>query len=189
MPIYIIEHLEPRLWPWCVMEYKHIRKLVGRKNLWFTNISKQDAQKLKKYGKIIPTSASKLNLKQACILDPESTKLLTPQIASKYQYFIFGGILGDYPPRKRTKKELTSKFTRATSFNIGKHQMSTDNAVYTASCIAKGIPLSNLKFQDELEIRINKIESIILPYRYNLIKGKPLISPEVIHYLKRKKGF
>jgi len=190
MPIYIIEHLEPKLWPWCVMEYKHISKLVGRKNLWFTNIKQaSEAKKLSKYGKVIPASVSKLNLKSACILDPEATRLLTPKKARKYRYFIFGGILGDYPPRKRTKKELTSKFTKATCFNIGKEQMSTDNAVYTVKQIIKGIPLNKLKFQDQAEIRINRIESIILPYRYNLIKGKPFTSPEVISYLKRKKGF
>jgi len=190
MPIYIIEHLEPKLWPWCIMEYKHISKLVGKKNLWITNINKaSEAKKLGKYGKVIPTRVSKLNLKSACILDPEATRLLTPKIARKYRYFIFGGILGDYPPRKRTKKELTSKFTKATCFNIGKEQMSTDNAVYAVKQIIEGKSLNKLKFQDEAEIRINKTESIILPYRYNLIKSKPFISPEVISYLKRKKGF
>ena len=190
MPIYIIEHLEPRLWPWCVMEYKHISKLVGRKNLWFTNIKQaSEAKKLSKYGEIIPASVSKLNLKHACILDPEAKRTLTPQSARKYSYFIFGGILGDYPPKKRTKKELTNKFKHIPSFNIGKQQMSTDNAVYTVKQIVEGKSLNKLKFQDELEIKINKIESIILPYRYNLIKGKPIISPELITYLKRKKGF
>jgi len=190
MPVYIIEHLEPRLWPWCIMEYKHISKLVGKKNLWITNINKAgEAKKLSKYGKVIPASVSKLNLKSACILDPESTRLLSPKVARKYRYFIFGGILGDYPPRKRTKKELTSKFKHIPSFNIGKEQMSTDNAVYAVKQIVEGKSLNKLKFQDQAEIRINKIESIILPYRYNLIKGKPFTSPEVISYLKRKKGF
>jgi len=190
MPIYIIEHLEPKLWPWCVMEYKHISNLVGKKNLWITNINKaSEVAKLSKYAKVIGLSVSSLILKDSCILDPESTRLLSPKIARKYRYFIFGGILGDYPPKKRTKKELTSKFKHTKSFNIGKEQMSTDNAVYTVKQIIRGVPLNKLKFQDQAEIKINRIESIILPYRYNLIKGKPFISPEVIHYLKRKKGF
>ena len=35
--IYVIEHLEPRIYRWCVIEYKHISKIVGKENLWFTN--------------------------------------------------------------------------------------------------------------------------------------------------------
>ncbi len=190
MPVYIIEHLEPKLWPWEIMEYKHISGLVGKNSLWFTNIkSKQDADKLKKLGKIIPASVSKLNLKYACILDPESEQTLTPKIAKEFYYFIFGGILGDYPPKKRTKKELTSKFKHIPSFNIGKEQMSTDNAIYTVKQIIQGKSMAKLKFQDELEIKINKIESIILPYRYNLVNKKPFVSKEVVDYLKRKKSF
>jgi ribosome biogenesis SPOUT family RNA methylase Rps3 len=190
MPVYIIEHLEPKLWPWVLMEYKHISKLVSKSNLWFTNIkTKHDADKLKEYGKIIPVSVSKLNLKHACILDPESKQTLTPKLAKQFNYFIFGGILGDYPPRKRTRQELTSKFKHIPAFNIGKEQMSTDNAVYTVGQIIQGKPLNKMKFQDELEVKINKIESIILPYRYNLVNGKPFVSQEVVNYLKRKKNF
>lgn len=190
MPVYIIEHLEPKLWPWALIEYKHISKLVSRSNLWFTNIKdKKEAGKLKGYGEIIPVSVSKLNLRHACILDPEAKQTLTPKSAKQFNYFIFGGILGDYPPRKRTKQELTSKFRHIPAFNIGREQMSTDNAVYTVGQIIQGKSLNKMKFQDELEVKINKIKSIILPYRYNLVNGKPFISSEVINYLKRKKTF
>src|SRR3989344_4588506 len=44
--IYIIEHLEQKLWPWCVIEYKHISKIAGKNNLWFTNIKKRDIKRL-----------------------------------------------------------------------------------------------------------------------------------------------
>ena len=54
MVMYIIEHLEPRLWKWCMIEYKNISKIVGRKNLWFTNIKQKskEVKELAKYGKI-----------------------------------------------------------------------------------------------------------------------------------------
>jgi len=39
--VYIIEHLEPKLFPWCMIEYKHISKTVGKSNLWFTNIKQK----------------------------------------------------------------------------------------------------------------------------------------------------
>jgi len=70
--------------------------------------------------------------------------------------------------------------------NIGKKQFSTDNAVYTTREIEKGKEFSELKFQEGLEIQINEIESTSFPFRYNIVKGKPLISQELVKYLRRK---
>ncbi|MBU4086076.1 MAG: hypothetical protein KKB21_00710, partial [Nanoarchaeota archaeon] len=164
--IFIIEHLEPELGKWCLIEYKHISKIVRKSNLWFTNIkNNKDKKKLNKLGKVFSESVSRLNLKNSCILDPESSKTLNPKESGKFNYFIFGGILGDYPPRKRTKHELTSKINFKTAKrNIGKEQMSTDNAIYTVKQIVKGKGLKKMKFQDTISIKINKILTIDLPY-------------------------
>ena len=183
--IYIIEHLEPKLWPWCIIEYKHISKIVGKNNLIFTNLKKMDLRKLNNYGKISNNSIKRFSLKNACILDPEAKKTLTSKEAGKLSYFIFGGILGDYPARKRTKLELTRFIKNSKVRNIGKHQLSTDNAVFVVKQICKGKNLKDIKFQDEIEIRINKIESTILPFKYPLINGRPNISPELVKYLKK----
>lgn len=191
-PIYIIEHLEPKLWFWALEEYNNISKIVGKRNLWFTNIkSKSDRDKLKRYGKVFCDSVISLGLKilkKACILDQEAKKQLSPKQSKRFKYFIFGGILGAYPRRKRTKKELTTKL-KIPAFNIGKRQMSTDNAIYTVKKICEGISLKKMRFKDRLEIRINEIESIVLPYRYNLVNGKPLISNKILRYLRKKKEF
>lgn len=181
--IFIIEHLEPKLWPWCLIEYKHISKTLGRRNVWFTNIKKSDVKKLSKFGKVFTQSVKSLDLKNSCVLDPESKNTLTPQ-NSKFDFFIFGGILGDNPPRKRTTPELTKFLPDAKCFNLGVSQMSTDNAVYVAKKIVEGTPLEKISFQDGIEIRINKIESTILPYRYALVNGKPFYSKELLKYLK-----
>ncbi len=187
--IYIIEHLEPELGKWCLIEYAHISKIVGKANLWFTNIKNdKDTHKLRESGKIFRESVSKLKLENACILDPEAKKTLTIQEAKNFKYFIFGGILGDFPPKKRTSRELT-RFVKGEIRNIGKEQMSTDNAIYTVKQICRGKELTKLQFQDNLEIKFDKVMSLELPYRYNLVKGKPLISPELVRFLKKKKGF
>ena len=183
--IYIIEHLEPRLWPWCLIEYKHILKIAGKNNLLFTNIKKRDTKKLIKYGKVLTISVKNLKLKDSCILDPDAKKTLTSRDTKKFKYFIFGGILGDYPPRKRTKSELSTFFKNAEKRNLGNDQLSTDNAVYVVNQISKGKKLKDIKFQDEVEIKINDIESTILPFKYPLIKGKPNISSELVRYLKK----
>ncbi len=185
MATFIIEHLDCKLWKWCLIEYKHISKIVGKGKLLFTNIKNKQ---LGKYGKRNSKSISELNLKNACILDPDAKKTLSPEEAKKFKYFIFGGILGDYPPKKRTKKELTKKLN-FTARNIGKKQFSTDNAVAVVKEILKGKKLKDLKFKKKIEIQLGKYDSVILPYRYLLIKNKPLISKELVEYLKRRKEF
>lgn len=189
--IYIIEHLEPSLFKWCLIEYKNISKIVGKSNLWFTNIKRESkaSKELAKYGKVIKQSARELKLQDACVLDPESKHSLTPKNSKSCRYFIFGGILGDYPPRKRTKKELTKFISNAKSYDIGKKQFSTDNAVFVVHKIATGTKLQDMEFQNKLEIKTGKYESMILPFLYPLVKGKPNISAELVDYIRKKKGF
>jgi ribosome biogenesis SPOUT family RNA methylase Rps3 len=183
--MFIIEHLEPELWPWCLIEYKHISKIVKKDNLWFTNIKKKDFWKLNKYGKVSSNSIKELSLEDACVLDQEAKKTLTPKRAKEFNYFIFGGILGNHPPQKRTREKLTLFLSSLPSFNIGKEQMSTDNAIFVVKQITEGKHLASIKFTDNIEIKINSAQSTVLPYRYALVKGKPLISKWLISYLRK----
>ena len=191
MPIYIIEHLEGRLWDWCLIEYKHISSFVGKDNLWITNVKRKskNTQILEQYAKVLKESVTQLNLSKVCVLDPEAPQTLTAPDAQKYAYFVFGGILGDDPPRKRTEPELTQKMKNIEVRNLGQKQMSTDNAVYVTQEIVKGQELKNLIFQDTIEIATGKGESVILPYHYRLLNGKPFLSSELVQYLIKKKGF
>jgi len=186
--IYIIEHLEPELFEWCLIEYEHISETVGKENLWFTNIKSSDVKKLLKFGKVFSESVRNMDLNSACVLDPESDNTLSP--TDNFEYYIFGGILGDYPPKKRTKKELTKFIVNVQTRNIGKEQMSTDNAVFTVKQIVeKGKKFNELEFIDNASIEINEFESVDLPYRYNLVDDKPFMSLKIKNYLIKKKGF
>lgn len=182
----IIEHLEPELWPWCIIEYKSISKIIKKENLWFTNI--KDSNKLNNLGKVLKKSVIDMNLEDVCILDPDAKKTLTTKETKKFKYFIIGGILGDYPPKKRTKVELTKKM-KGVSRNMGKKQFSTDNAVFVLNEIMSGKKLNKLKFQNKLTIPINSIESVELPYYYPLVNDKPRISKALVNYIKKKKNF
>jgi len=187
---YIIEHLEPRVYPWCLIEYKHISKTVGKNNLWFTNVKRDsDKKKLISYGKVFRKSVKEMKLKNSCVLDAETRTCLEPKEAKNFKYFIFGGILGDYPPKKRTKEKLTKVLPDAEKRNIGKKQFSTDNAVYVTWKIANGASMKMMKFRNKFELPINKVETIILPYVYPIVNGKYRISDELIRFLKRKKEF
>lgn len=186
MALYVIEHLEPRVFPWCKLEYAHISKWVGKFNLLFTNTANTF---LKTVGRVEKKKAKQLTFEKACVLDPDSPVLLTPAIARKFETFIFGGILGDDPPKERTKVELSASDLPYPRFNLGKEQMSTDTAVIVTKLIVDGTPLDKLTFQQGIEIEINDSESVSLPYKYLVINGKQLFAPGLVDKLKKQKTF
>lgn len=189
---YIIEHLEPRLYTWCFIEYEHISKIVGKENLVFTNLKTGYQRKtISKFGKVYKESITELlstvfRNKKLCLLDSNQNKTLKPEDKKNFDFLIFGGILGDNPPRKRTLQALGH--LNITKRKLGNKQMATDNAVFVAKKIMSGTTIKKMRFIDKLEIKVKEGESIILPYRYVIEKGKPLISPKIVTYLK-KKGF
>ena len=188
---FIIEHLEPEVYKWCLIEYKHISKVVGKEHLIFTNV-KKDSNKLKNLGKVKKESVLKLKLKNACLLDPKTSKTLTQKEAKKFNYFIFGGILGDFPERGRTKKYLTSKIKNVEVRNLSNKQMPTDTAVLVTNLIVKGTPIEKIKFIDSPTLLLKKglvQEEVNLPYRYISKNNKPLMSKELIKHLKNKEDF
>ncbi|MBI2665381.1 hypothetical protein HYX12_02045 [Candidatus Woesearchaeota archaeon] len=188
---YIIENLEPRLYKWYLLECEHISEFIGKKKLMFTNVrTVKQKQTLSKLGTVESKSAADLNLKKVCVLDPFAKKILTSEDARKFDHFIFGGILGDYPMRARTKKELTLRMLEAEARNIGPEQMTLDNAVYVVKeIVEKGRNLSELRFLNELELEVKEGESIIIPFKFILVDEKPLISEKLVYFLKKKKGF
>jgi len=186
---YIIEHLDGRVYKWCYLEYKHISETVGKKNLIFTNVKGDAGQKLlSELGEVKSESVIKLNLKNACILDPVATKTITTPDCKQFDYLIFGGILGDYPMQARTKSDLSDKMPDAKTRNIGEEQMSTNTAVYVVHEISNGKQLKDFEFQDDLVIPTGKGEEVILPFRYVKKDGKLIIPKGLIEHIK-KKGF
>jgi ribosome biogenesis SPOUT family RNA methylase Rps3 len=185
---YVIEHLEPRLFKWCVIEYKHISKLVGRQNLMITNLKGAQPDKLKSLCYGSKKKVSELGLKRVCVLDPAAEKKLTPSDKDKFDYLVFGGILGDYPPRQRTKEELS--VPGAERRHIGKEQFPTDNAVMVCKkIIEEGIPFDKLEFKDNISIEMGKGEYMDFPFRYLIVDDKPLFSDELLKFIKTRKGF
>lgn len=190
---FVIEHLEPELFEWCFIEYQHISEIAGKNSLIFTNIrNKRDESKLKKLGTVYDKQISELHFKNICILSQYASKTLTANDKNKFQYFVFGGILGDSPAKKRTNaiiKNLKSKKIKFEERNLGKEQMPTDVAVYAAKKILNGGKLRDFKFVDEVEIKIYENESVNLPFRYAVDENKLIISEKLIGYLRKRKEF
>jgi len=185
MVMIIIEHLEPRLWKWSLVEYKHISDVVGRKNLIFTNIKKDsEAKKLSKLGKVSMRSIKEMKLKKVCILDPAAEKTLSPK--DDFDYILLGGILGDFPMKKRTKKELSDKM-QYPKRNLGKNQMSTNTAAYVAWKIVNGSPLEKIKFKRKLVVKVNESEEIELPFKFVVENGKVVMPEGYVELIKSKR--
>lgn len=188
---FVIEHCDEKLWKWSFIEYKNCSKYAGKKNIIFSNIKRPvDRTKLKGYGIAEKKSILEMNLPKdkTIILDPCSEKELNLD-DNKYEYFIFGGILGDYPMQKRTERMITSKMKDYETRNLGKEQFSTDNAVYVAKEILKGKKLSEMKFIKPYVIKTGEGEELIMNFSYPLVKGKVLFSKELLKYIKEDNGF
>lgn len=76
----------------------------------------------------------KFNRKQVCLLDLRAEKELTTGDNTTIDVFVFGGILGDHPPRDRTKLLRTNIETMR---HLGQPQLSTDTAVLVSKLILK----------------------------------------------------
>lgn len=196
---FVIEHLEPELFEWCLIEYGHISEIVGKENLIFTNIkNKGNQNKLKRLGSVFDKKISELseelkfNKNNICILSQYAQKTMQANDKNKFEYFVFGGILGDKPAKRRTEdiiKELKQNGLKFEERNLGNVQMPTDNAVYASKKILDGSKLNDLRFIDEVEVQINENESVSLPFRYIIDNNKLVISEKLVEHLRKRKEF
>jgi ribosome biogenesis SPOUT family RNA methylase Rps3 len=78
--------------------------------------------------KLLSANNPPIPVSKVCLLDPKAPKILAPEDGEpgKFEYFLFGGILGDDPPLDRTGA------LRALGFegrHLGPVQMTTDTAL------------------------------------------------------------
>jgi ribosome biogenesis SPOUT family RNA methylase Rps3 len=179
---YIIEHMDPELWEWSVLEYKHVSQHVGKDNLIVTHVMQEDEDKLGGCCEVEMQSVAELGLRRVCVLDPDAEKTLEPSDASEFDYLVFGGILGDHPAKARTKELQVPGAKRR---NLGKEQLATDNAVMVAKMIVEdGKKLSDLEFSKDFVVPMDEGEEIILPFTYVMVDGKVFISDEIVEHVK-----
>lgn len=127
---YIIEHMEQGFSEWVTLEYAQIIRDLGASNLILSSLPEGTKEsdiplKLREMGlqwttrplteinEVFP-ELPKLKEQRVCLLDPRAKTDLEPSDAQTYDYFVFGGILGDHPPRDRTK-ELMNAYPNSSS--------------------------------------------------------------------------
>lgn len=184
----VIEHLEPVLSRWLLIEYRHAYEIAGER-LLIANVCGEDAKTLARTVGVKTTCKSVADLYEvAVVLDPSAEVLLSPDDKELSDVFIVGGILGDHPPRGRTRELITKRMKGPVPRSLGEGQYSIDGAVYvTYKVIFEGIPLKDIPYVDGLRVvsRRGLMEhEIYLPYRYPLVNGKPLVHPDHLRYLK-----
>lgn len=128
-----------------------------------------------------------LKEKRVCLLDPRAKEDLSPDDSGKYDYFVFGGILGDHPPRDRTRELMEQYPNMLVGKRLGSKQMTTDTAVRTTQLIIeKKINFESINFIDYPEFRFNANEAIEMPFRYVLNSdGRPILPQGMIELIKK----
>ena len=185
--LFAIEHLEPKLSEWLFMEYSHAAQIVGREKLLITNVKrKSEFQKLAKITNVERKRACELfEQRELIVLDPRARKKLSPADMKNKRAIVIGGILGEETPMGRTEELLTKSLPWASARNIGRHQFPIDGATYVAKQVSDGKSLEEIPVKLGLEVAIDSGHSVLLPYAYPLVDGKPLISQKLVAYLKR----
>lgn len=182
---YIIEHMEEGFSPWVKLEYCTIAQEVGGPNLYLISVSKdlEIPDEFRKLGIVITdlevTRLQQIdpafNIARVCLLDLSASLPLATSDSPNFDYFLFGGILGDHPPRDRTgelrKLGLAGR-------HLGKVQMTTDTAVRVTDRVLKQhVELDEIPYVDFPELKFNKHESTEMPFRYVKDEARKPVMP------------
>ncbi len=183
-PTLVVEHCEPILSEWLLLEYKHA-VVIWENEVVFTRVTKKTANVLKNIGRIEKEKAQDIfSHKSSVVLDPQAEKPLTPSDCKKFDVIIVGGLLGYEKPKGRTKKMISNR-SDFQQRNLGPYQLSIDGAVFVAKAICLGMTLKDIEIASEIEIIHDKVHSTILPFGYPVIQNILIITPGLVEYLAK----
>lgn len=195
---FVVEHLDPELGPWSALEYKTIAEESAQAGCDFILSSVPESllhsDVLKQVGANARNDAVEVYFAdkkdKICLLDPAAKEELRPEDVNHFDVFLFGGILGDDPPRDRTSELRKKGFTGR---RLGPVQMTTDTAVrVTRKVVLEGLGLDAISYIDFPELKLDYHESTEMPFRYVVDQnGDPIMPPGMIELIKADadKGF
>lgn len=204
--IYIIEHMEDGFSEWVTLEYAQIIRDIGAHNLILVSVPRDIT--LENIPKILIDMGLQWTHKgleslvdefpdlklpplkpgNVCLLDPRANEDLSVADQDKFKYLLFGGILGDHPPRDRTSELQRLHPGLLEGKRLGDKQMTTDTAIRVCQIIMRdSIPLDKIPFVDYPEFRFTKHEATEMPFRYVLDKStnKPILPEGILDLIKR----
>jgi len=195
----VVEHLDPELGPWSALEYKTIAQESHDAGCTFilscvpeSLISSGELKSIPKaeiQGEGVEVIFAHKK-SRVCLLDPAAKQELSPEDVELFDVYLFGGILGDDPPRDRTSELRRKGYSGR---RLGPKQMTTDTAVRVTRMVVQGkIPLQDIPFIDSPELKLDEHESTEMPFRYVQGKdGQPIMPEGMIELIKQDadKGF
>ena len=107
----VVEHLDPELEEWQALEYKCIAEECRKSDMSFLLSGVQSATSVAKQLSLpssnvtlqsVESSYDSNERQRVCLLDPKAEQDLSPQDGEIFDVFLFGGILGDDPPRGKS---------------------------------------------------------------------------------------
>lgn len=103
---FIVEHMEDGMHEWCLLEYRHMIQICGADDMYFSGLTENvlnnclpDDIKQAHCHREDVMHLPGVDPSEICLLDPSATEPLKPEDGEKFKYMLFGGILGDDPPR------------------------------------------------------------------------------------------
>ncbi|KAJ5248688.1 hypothetical protein N7468_000139 [Penicillium chermesinum] len=190
---FVVEHLDPELGPWSALEYGCIARESHARGARFL-LSSVPAE-LQMPADLAATQGLEVEQRsvedifadikdRVCLLDPAAQVELSPADGENFDVFLFGGILGDDPPRDRTS-ELRKKGYAGR--RLGPKQMTTDTAVrVTRLVVHEKVPLEDISYVDYPEIHVSEHERTEMPFRYVVdAKGQPIMPDGMVDLIKK----
>jgi ribosome biogenesis SPOUT family RNA methylase Rps3 len=188
---FVVEHLDPELGPWSALEYKTIAQESRQAHCDFILSSVPKSLSVSDEFKNIGAESRTESVEdyfsdrkdRICLLDPQATQELAPSDVDTFDIFLFGGILGDDPPRDRTSELRKKGFAGR---RLGPKQMTTDTAVrVTRIVILEQKPLDAIPYVDFPELKLGEHESTEMPFRYVVdTSNQPIMPPGMIDLIK-----
>ena len=174
---YMVEHLDPELGPWSALEYKTIATESTEAQVNFVLSSVQSTVELPVELRAVPglvvehRSVEQIlkDKERVCLLDPAAKDELSPQDGNAFDVFLFGGILGDDPPRGKhvliaqetqTKSGAQDLADRTSELRIkgyrgrrlGPVQMTTDTAVRVTRMVVEEKGMQNTVYSNRQQL-------------------------------------
>ncbi|KAF8458852.1 DUF431 domain-containing protein [Terfezia claveryi] len=195
---YVVEHLEPEMGEWSQLEYATISTECAKTGgkLYLTSLPTSLLGNLPARldehtasGRLIATSTevsqlSEIKSERVCLLDPAAQTDLKPEDGENFDTYVFGGILGDDPPRDRTSELRKYGYQGR---RLGPKQMTTDTAVrVTRMVVEDKLPLYKIPYVDFPELKLSKHESTEMPFRYVIGEnGQPIMPEGMVELIKK----
>lgn len=207
MVVFVVEHLEEEFYKWCEYEYLNMSRIVGGDRLLLTNF----AHPLDREGNVLWRDVRTdvrsivdmdISLDRICLLDSESDQTLAPEDAAAFDYFLFGGILGNVDEFDFDRTSVLRVCGFPTR-NLGSMQMTTDTAVRVSKMIlCDKMSFAAIPFVDRPEFEVVGEESavcespslsspqptsqrLVMNFRYVQGEdGQPLICPQILALLR-----